>query len=748
MIRIGLFGAIGLPNLGDEAILQKNIDLYEKIYGSEVELYIFSKDASYTSLKTADKKCKIYSVDFIHQISKSCFYNAIDARAVFSKFFDGTRGDTEEEKKISYYINNVFTKLDALHIIGGGYISEKWPDASIELWGITRLALKYKIKYFITGISIDQLSEFEEPFILDVLNDAEFVDLRADLDNDLKRHVTSSVQITCDDAILMDYSISTNKSEKYVNVLFHPWIGYNEILKKKLHEIVCPFLLKCIRQDGFHINILSFSPGDFSVWENIKWDKEVKKRIHFIDCLELGVKETQSLLANAFLNLGSRFHMAVFSLASGVPMLSIVYDSYYLNKTRSIHELYLSEGFLPLEMLSYDHLASFLEGRNNVSQDVSGKINENYRRKLQKILSTLEFNPIEKTIVDLTFTGPKISVIIPIYNMEAYLADCLDSLVNQSLRDIEIICIDDGSTDSSLSILNQYAWSDNRIVVITKKNEGVARARNDGINIARGEYLFFLDPDDWVADNDVFRDLYNEAINKKVDVCGGNFIEYSRNGVINTWVGVNSKYSFGETKMYNYAEFQFDYGWVRFIYNRRFLLRNNCWIPELKFFEDPVFFVDVMSKAKKFYGMNRAVYCYRSGHHAYDLTYEKVLNLIEGITENIRKAKLLGYEQLFKLQVYRLINDYSWQIIKYLRDENNIKLMEKMNTLNNLIYNGTGRIENKIVDAVIKHYDYMLWRRSRLDFIIYDKYKLKIKNILKRWMPRIVIDWLRSKRGR
>ena len=93
--------------------------------------------------------------------------------------------------------------------------------------------------------------------------------------------------------------------------------------------------------------------------------------------------------------------------------------------------------------------------------------------------------------------APKISIIIPVYNAEKYLRQCLDSVVNQTLKEIEILCINDGSTDSSLDILNEYAEQDKRIKVFSQKNSGPATARNVGLDNATGDYLWFIDADDW-----------------------------------------------------------------------------------------------------------------------------------------------------------------------------------------------------------------------------------------------------------
>ncbi len=95
---------------------------------------------------------------------------------------------------------------------------------------------------------------------------------------------------------------------------------------------------------------------------------------------------------------------------------------------------------------------------------------------------------------------PKVSVIIPVYNVEPYLRECLDSVVNQTLQDIEIICVDDGSTDGSLAILEEYERKDTRIKVITQKNAGAGVARNIGMDMSSGEYLYFLDSDDFLVE--------------------------------------------------------------------------------------------------------------------------------------------------------------------------------------------------------------------------------------------------------
>lgn len=112
---------------------------------------------------------------------------------------------------------------------------------------------------------------------------------------------------------------------------------------------------------------------------------------------------------------------------------------------------------------------------------------------------------------------PKVSIIIPAFNVEKYLVQCLDSVINQTIKDIEIICVDDGSTDSTGIILDHYKLLDDRIVVIHRENGGLSIARNTGIEVAKGEYLGFVDSDDFV-DVEMFELLYNSAKQHDSDV--------------------------------------------------------------------------------------------------------------------------------------------------------------------------------------------------------------------------------------
>lgn len=136
---------------------------------------------------------------------------------------------------------------------------------------------------------------------------------------------------------------------------------------------------------------------------------------------------------------------------------------------------------------------------------------------------------------------PKVSVIIPVYNTAPYLEESLSSIVNQTLRDIEIIIVDDGSSDGSSDVIEKFANNETRITCIKQENKGLSEARNIGLSKARGKYLYFMDSDD-ILDNDCFEKCYSKCEEFKLDfICfdalnfgtdRANILDYDRSGVL------------------------------------------------------------------------------------------------------------------------------------------------------------------------------------------------------------------------
>lgn len=226
---------------------------------------------------------------------------------------------------------------------------------------------------------------------------------------------------------------------------------------------------------------------------------------------------------------------------------------------------------------------------------------------------------------------PKLSVIVPVYNTEKYLSKCLDSLTGQTLSDIEIICINDCSTDNSLAILNEYATRDNRIEVINfKENCGVSIARNTGIDVATGEYIGFVDSDDFI-DSDFYEKLYNKAMETQADAVKGNVYDCDENGNNPT---LTEFYDINDKVRKNKANFL--YGFTSGIYKTNLIKKHNICFPEnISYFEDPYFNVAVTLIFNKIETIDSARYYYVK-HDKSTCANCKTLAQTKAFTKSIR----------------------------------------------------------------------------------------------------------------
>lgn len=202
----------------------------------------------------------------------------------------------------------------------------------------------------------------------------------------------------------------------------------------------------------------------------------------------------------------------------------------------------------------------------------------------------------------------KISVVIPVYNVEDYLEECLDSIINQTFKDLEIICVNDGSHDNSLQILKEYAKKDDRIIIIDQENGGHAVATNRGIDRATGKYLFLMDSDDKLK-LDCLENTFNAAEEKDVDFVLFQAINYD-----------DKQDKYFESEYYSMREvaeyvgediFSFDdlgdlcfkitvTPWTK-LYNMEFVEKSHVRFPEGLIFDDNIFFWEIFLQAKRVY---------------------------------------------------------------------------------------------------------------------------------------------------
>ena len=212
----------------------------------------------------------------------------------------------------------------------------------------------------------------------------------------------------------------------------------------------------------------------------------------------------------------------------------------------------------------------------------------------------------------------KVSVIVPVYNVEKYLKDCLNSVINQTLEDIEIICVNDGSTDNSLAILEDYAEKDSRIKIINQKNKGLSGARNTGMKHVQGEYILFLDSDDWLNDDALF-ELYWSHLYDNLDMLFFQTVDYYEEDgryELNQFGGMTAIDDSFEGKIFNYKDvapiiFKMPHSAFNKLYSTSFLQRINASFPEGINYEDLAFFYDVFLKAEKVSILKKELLFYR-----------------------------------------------------------------------------------------------------------------------------------------
>ena len=259
---------------------------------------------------------------------------------------------------------------------------------------------------------------------------------------------------------------------------------------------------------------------------------------------------------------------------------------------------------------------------------------------------------------------PKVSILVPVYNVEKYLRQCLDSVINQTLREIEIICINDGSTDSSYDILKEYADMDSRIKIIAKENTGYGNSMNVGLDAATGDYIGIVESDDFIEKN-MFESLYNLAEKDNLDVARSEFFFYEHS------TGVDTKSDFGyvphnvviEPSNESSVFYQQPSIWAN-IYNFDFLKRNAIRFLETPgaSYQDTSFSFKVYLRAKRFEMIDEPFYHYRinAGSSSFQST-TKVFCVVDEYDEIKRYLKENDlYNKYSCLVAHMEYNGYLW----------------------------------------------------------------------------------------
>lgn len=300
--------------------------------------------------------------------------------------------------------------------------------------------------------------------------------------------------------------------------------------------------------------------------------------------------------------------------------------------------------------------------------------------------------------------NPLISIIVPIYKVEDYLEKCIESILAQSITNFELILIDDGSPDECGKICDSYASKDNRIKVVHKQNEGLSAARNSGLDIAEGDYIGFVDSDDWIHKK-MYETLLTLLIDNNADIAQCEFIrtfdeeEAVDNNQKNTIETFNNNESL--KNIYNKKAISTVVSWNK-LYKKD--LFEYIRFPKGKIHEDEFTTHKLLYKSKKLVYTNKVLYFYRQTPNSImnSKFNKKRLDILDAMQERLEFAELIQNEmfinETFQKYMYRLLS-YYYKCKKEIPEEKNIirDIKKRSNSLYFKYYiNSNSRIRSKI----------------------------------------------------
>ena len=290
---------------------------------------------------------------------------------------------------------------------------------------------------------------------------------------------------------------------------------------------------------------------------------------------------------------------------------------------------------------------------------------------------------------------------MPVYNDEEFIQESLESIFNQTLTDLEVICVNDGSTDNSLAILEKYKSKyDGKIQIFNQENQGSGIARNNAMTYATGEYIAFLDSDDIFIDKTALEQMYNAAINDNVNMVSANLKVIDLNGEL--IINKNLR-RFSEHEILKSEDYGIPYSFYKNIFKREFIIENDFKFPDLLRGQDPVFFAEILSKLDKFSTISVDFYALRSAGNNFGKinSFRKKHDYIEHFRQVFEILRNSGFNNL--------VDEYKQQLFYYLKSpENSEEDKKEIKTImhdvfkdNELILNACDSFFNKIKVSLI-----------------------------------------------
>lgn len=326
----------------------------------------------------------------------------------------------------------------------------------------------------------------------------------------------------------------------------------------------------------------------------------------------------------------------------------------------------------------------------------------------------------------------QVSVVVPVYNTESYLEECLKSIQSQTMFDIEVICVNDGSTDGSLNILKKFAQEDKRFIIINKENEGQGVARNLAIKQARGEYLICVDSDDWL-ENNALELAFNKIKKDNADILFFDAYRYSektKQKYIYKYTSVYSKFQEKPFTKEDAAEIIFKTNGLTFkMYKTKFIQDNDVKYSNHKFIEDAPFYIGSVLNSNKITCLSKPIYNYRLLPKSSTYNYKQYFSCIPEVFDIC--FKLIGQKnyseeiiESFLANRYRALIGF-YGLTPTLYKPKYYRMMKKIINKYFLQYNIGEDIEDAVQGILKKNFlQYYLSKKIRATKIILKTYKI------------------------
>ena len=324
----------------------------------------------------------------------------------------------------------------------------------------------------------------------------------------------------------------------------------------------------------------------------------------------------------------------------------------------------------------------------------------------------------------------EVSVIVPVYQVEKYLRQCLDSILNQTFNDMEIILIDDGSKDNSGKICDEYALKDNRVKVIHQDNMGLSDARNSGMNQMSGNYFMFVDSDDYVSEQ-MIEKLYTSAVETDADVVCCNFEYFWENNENESFSTKQKREELNSSEIFSHRKNEKNYGIWTVAWNKLYKSSsmNSFRFRSGKIHEDEFWANDIYQKDLKVVTIEDSLYYYRQRHNSIVniKNIKKEFDLIEAFQERIQiyLNQNMYPDQAYKVLIYSLEPLNECRKLKRTEEEN-IRYKHAVEKTKDLI----GQLKNTELSRIQKYSLILIQMNPCLVFSM----AMKCRGILERFI--------------